>query len=241
METKEIQKSQNGIATEIVETTPATLIQLAIQQNVDVDKLEKLMQLQERWEANKARKEFFHALAEFQSKCPVITKNKKADFQSKVGGRINYSYATLDQIIDQLREPLRNNGLSYRWEFTEPEKSISVKCIITHSGGHSEFTTMTGSADTSGVKNDIQARGSTLTYLQRYTLIGALGIGTAQEDVDGKKKTDGGLHPDMKLAIDECKTLPELNLVWDQNEPLHKDKDFIHAVTNRKKTIANGK
>jgi uncharacterized protein (DUF3820 family) len=51
--------------------------------------------------------------------------------------------------------------------------------------GHSESTTLSAAKDGSGNKNDIQARGSAATYLQRYTLIGALGLTTANEDVDG--------------------------------------------------------
>ena len=45
---------------------------------------------------------------------------------------------------------------------------------------------MESGLDTSGAKNDIQQKGSTQTYLQRYTLIGALGLTTADEDNDGK-------------------------------------------------------
>ena len=223
------------------ETTPATLIQIAIEKNVDIDKLEKLMQLQERWEANKSRKDFFQALADFQSKCPVITKNKKAGFQSKAGGQVGYSYASLDQIISQIQEPLKTHGLSYRWEFSEQEKSIIVTCIITHKHGHKETTVMSGNADTSGAKNDIQARGSTLTYLQRYTLIGALGIGTAQDDIDAQKKTDGELHPDMKLAISEAKTEADLKAIWEQNTEIQNDKVFVKAIQTKKAELKNGK
>ena len=48
---------------------------------------------------------------------------------------------------------------------------------------------MTAPADTSGSKNAIQARGSTVTYLQRYTLLGALGLVTGDEDTDGRNGT----------------------------------------------------
>ena len=45
---------------------------------------------------------------------------------------------------------------------------------------------MSGAPDTSGKKNTIQAQGSSVTYLQRYSLIGALGLTTADEDIDGR-------------------------------------------------------
>ncbi len=45
---------------------------------------------------------------------------------------------------------------------------------------------MEAPADTSGSKNMVQARGSTITYLERYTLCAILGIATADEDMDGR-------------------------------------------------------
>lgn len=66
-------------------------------------------------------------------------------------------------------------------------KDIEVTCVITHIGGHSEETTMVGPEDFSGFKNSIQARGSSTTYLERYALIGALGLVTADGDRDGGK------------------------------------------------------
>lgn len=167
-----------------VENTPTRLIELAISQNADVDKLEKLMELQMRWSANEARKKFFEALTEFQFEMPVVSKNKKVDFTSKQGFKVKYEYATLDQIIKEAKPVLHKHGLSYRWEFSEDNIKIICTCILTHSSGHSETTTMSAVADATGVKNDIQSRGSSMTYMQRYTLIGALGLSTAQDDTD---------------------------------------------------------
>lgn len=76
-------------------------------------------------------------------------------------------------------------GLSYRWEIADKEKLIECTCIVSHVEGHSERTTMTAEHDGSGNKNAIQQRGSSITYLQRYTLIGSLGVTTADEDADG--------------------------------------------------------
>jgi len=169
------------------EPTPKDLIQLAIQQGTDTDKLEKLMALQERWEANQARKQFFEALAQFQDECPVLIKDDKADFKTSKG-RTTYQYATLPGIVRQIKPALKSCGLSYRWEFGDQDGQIMVCCILTHIAGHSERTTMGGPAEDSGTKNKLQSRGSSLTYLQRYTLIGALGLATAQDDVDGAQK-----------------------------------------------------
>ena len=155
---------------------PMRLIELAIMQGADVDKLERLMALQTQWEAKEARKSFLEAMSNFQSKCPDIMKLKRGH---------NYLYAPLSDIVAQIRDILSSSGLSYRFEQSH-ENGIEITCIVSHVGGHSEQTKMKAAPDTSGSKNAIQAVGSAVQYLMRYTLIGALGITTADHDMDGR-------------------------------------------------------
>ena len=93
-------------------TNPMTLLELAVNGDADLTKIEKLMDLQERWEKNQSRKSFLHALTVFQSSCPVIPKKSEAKFNSKV----QYTYADLATIIETIKECLKDAGLSYRWE-----------------------------------------------------------------------------------------------------------------------------
>jgi hypothetical protein len=165
-------------------TTPADLIAQAIDKGLDVDALSKLMDLQERYDANQARKKFFDAFTNFQSEAPDLRKTKNVTFNAK-GGTTNYNYAPLASITRQLNKVLKDNELSYRWEIIDDFKEIKVTCLVSHVSGHTEKTTMTAAPDTTGSKNDIQARGSAIEYLKRYTLIGALGLSTADSDVDG--------------------------------------------------------
>lgn len=169
-----------------MEPSPMDLLRLATEQGADVDKLEKLMALQERWQANKARAAFFNAIGEFQSACPDLRKNKKVEFTTKSGGTTSYNYAPLADIDRQIKGLMKEHGLSKRWEFEDKPGELRVTCIVTHKDGHSERTTMTSPADPSGGKNDIQARGSSIEYMKRYTLIGALGLATADQDIDGR-------------------------------------------------------
>ena len=81
------------------------------------------------------------------------------------------------------------HGLSYRFRTTQNDR-ISVTCILSHKAGHAEETTLSGPADSSGNKNAIQAIGSTLTYLQRYSLVQMLGLAAGNDD-DGKAAGDG--------------------------------------------------
>lgn len=167
------------------QATPDQLLQMAVDKNLDVDKLGKLLELKSKWEAEQNRKFFFQSLGLFQSKAPDIRKSKKVMFETKTGGKTEYNYAPLDAIVRQIKDLCRECELTYRWEIQDSKEELSVTCIVTHSSGHSESTTMSSMPDTSGAKNPIQARGSAIEYLKRYTLIGALGLSTTDSDVDG--------------------------------------------------------
>lgn len=169
------------MSNELVEQTPGRLLELAVQQNLDVEKLGKLMELQKQWNQDRAREAFYAAMALFQSKCPRLEKRKRVAY-----GETEYFYTPLPDMVEQLREPLREAGLSYRWQFVDVGDQLSATFIVTHTQGHAEQTTMTAPADASGKKNAVQQRGSTITYLQRYTMIGGLGISTADTDMDAR-------------------------------------------------------
>ena len=174
--------------------SPAQLLQIAVEQGADVDKLEKLMTMQERWNAGQAKTAFYEAFSQFQSEAPSIKKKKNAH---------NTKYAPLSDIVEQIKPYLQKNKLTFRFE-QDHNDGIQVTCIITHSAGHSETATMKAAADTSGSKNSVQAIASTVTYLSRYTLTSALGITTADEDMDGR------LPPPEIISEEQAAGLKEL-------------------------------
>ena len=192
---------KNNVKNELVES-PQNLISLALEQKADITTLERLMDLQERWEKNQAKKLFLDAFANFQSELPEIKKSKTVKYSSSKGGNVSYNYSPLPDIVKQIKQPLKDNGFSFRWEFEENGK-IKCRCILSHVGGHSESSTMEAEKDTTGNKNDIQSIGSTRTYLQRYTLIGVLGLSTAEDDTDGMKVDKNEVN---ELLQEELKT-----------------------------------
>ena len=185
-------------------TAPMRLIEMAVSANADIDKLEKLLDLQTKWEAGQSRKEFLDSMAAFQSSLPTIKKLKSADFGS---GKAKYKYASLDDISEQIKPFLQQFGLSYRFEQKMEDGIIFVKCIVSHKSGHQESCGMASTPDASGGKNNIQQSASAITYLRRYTLTGALGIATADEDIDGR--IESGAAKNTLSA----KTLGEINLI----------------------------
>jgi len=164
-------------------SAPERLLEMAISKDLDVDKLERLMVMQKEWVAEQSRLSYYSALSKFQAACPILKKNKTVKFKTNGGGEIEYSYAELSSIADQIKVAVKDNGFSYRWEIQD-DNIINVTCLVSHEKGHVEITKMSGLPDASGKKNAIQQRASTVSYLQRYTLIGALGLTSADDDVD---------------------------------------------------------
>ena len=206
-ETKAVVKTDNLL--------PANLIELALKQNAPIEQLEKLLALQERFEDRQAIKSFLIAKSDFQSRCPILTKSKTVKFN-----QVNYNYIPLGEIAHQIKGLLKDCGLSYRWETKEDNGLISITCIVSHIDGHSESNTMSAKKDASGAKNEIQQIGSTITYLQRYSLIGALGISTADSDMDAQqpkekdvklsKEASSDLLSKAKIVIDVYEKADEL-------------------------------
>lgn len=151
----------------------------------DVAKLESLLAVKERWEAAEAKKAFVSALNAFKAEPMSIRKNKHVDFTS-AKGRTHYWHATLDNVCDVIGKSLAEHGLSHRWETEQKDRVIRVTCILTHELGHSERVMLEASPDDSGNKNSIQAVGSTVTYLQRYTILSITGMATMDQDDDGR-------------------------------------------------------
>ena len=176
-----------------VVTTPAQLLEIAVSQNADLDKLERLMALQERWEANEARKEFVLAMAGFKQEPLEIFKRKEVGYTTKDGEFVGYKHATLSDVANVVVPAMARHDLSHRWDVKQENGRIIVTCVVTHKRGHSETVTLDGSPDSSGKKNAIQQVASTVTYLQRYTLLLATGLAAQDQlDDDGQGAGKGG-------------------------------------------------
>jgi hypothetical protein len=153
------------------------LIEMAITQGADIDKLERLMQLQERYDAKNAKAGYLTAVSLFQANCPKIKKLKEGH---------NSKYAPLEDIIEQAKSALFNAGLSYSFSQTQDAGQITVSCHLSHIDGHTETVSLTSDHDKSGGKQPIQALASAVSYLRRYTFTGVTGIVPCDEDSDGR-------------------------------------------------------
>lgn len=171
-------------------STPMSLIQRAVESGATMEMLTGLFALQERYEANQARKSFDAAIAAAKCEIPVIVKDRVVDFSTTKGGRTNYAYEDLSTIARVIDPILGRYGLSYRFRTNSGDKTVTVACVISHRDGHSEETSLTGPHDLTGNKNALQAIASSVVYLQRYTLKAALGLAAGNDD-DGRGGAKG--------------------------------------------------
>ena len=183
----------------VVDNSPAGMIRTAVAGGADLDKLEKLLTLQERFEANEARKAYHVAMAAFKENAPKIEKDKKVSF-SAGGGKVAYNHASLYNVVEKISVELSKHGLSASWITKQDGAAILVTCKITHAKGHSEETTLVAAADTTGSKNAIQAIGSTITYLERYSLLALTGLATYEQDDDGRGSAPAELIDEKQLS-----------------------------------------
>lgn len=171
----------------VTDGSPRALIEQAIAAGA-FEIVDKMMDYEERWDKRQARKAFDEAIAQAKAEIPVISKNRRVKFDSKKPGSssTDYKHEDMAEIARTVDPVLGKYGLSYRYRTTSNlNEPITVTCILSHRLGHSEENTLSGGRDDSGNKNSLQQVGSTITYLQRYTLKAALGLAAGNDD-DGR-------------------------------------------------------
>lgn len=188
-----------------------SMLQAAVQTG-NIELVERMMALHERQLAYEARMAYVAAMAEFKKDPPRIFKEKAVSFDSKDGKQTtDYKHATLGSVVQAAIKGLAKVGISHAWSTEQLDGGrVAVTCTLTHCLGHKESVTLDAGKDDSGKKNNIQALGSAITYLQRYTLLAITGLATEDQDDDGHaagireeivaNKVLDGLLADIKIA-----------------------------------------
>lgn len=162
--------------------SPMGMMLAALSQGAQLEQIEKMMDLQDRWQKGEAKKAYDTAFAAFKAEAVRIIKGKDVT-DGPLKGK---SYAELHDVVNAVTPALSKHGLSSSWKLTRDEKEwMEVTCYLRHVGGHEECVSMGGPPDAGGAKNAIQARASTKTYLERYTLKAITGLSEQSDDTDG--------------------------------------------------------
>lgn len=164
---------------------------------LDTQTLREIMELQRDWEKGEAQKSFTRAMVDLKAELPsVLERDKNVSFGQ---GKTSYMFTSLAHAMSTVSPHLTQFGFALSWTPLTKENSVSVTCRLTHTDGHYEETTLTAPPDKSGSKNSVQAIGSTISYLQRYTALSLLGIATADMKCTDELQSDNYIDPDRNL------------------------------------------
>lgn len=179
---------------EPVTETPAALVpapavtmfeRLALDPNVPVEKLEKLIELQERIMRHNAEAAFNAAFSKMQPQIPIIDEHGRIE----VRGQLRSTYAPLEDIHEVIKPILAEHGFAIRHRTEWPADKaniIRIVGILSHEQGHREESSFEAPMDKSEYRTDIQSQGSTVSYGRRYTTLDLLNIATRKADNDGQ-------------------------------------------------------
>jgi hypothetical protein len=174
-------------ALQVSSPTPFDMLNAAVARGADLQTLEKLMDLQDRWEKKEAEKAYIAAITRFKANPPEIIKRKRVFFESSKG-TVDYMHAELADICEAAIKGLAEVGISHRWDILEQTADrLTIGCVLTHVQGHSQVTKLSGPiAPQTSTKNGMQTIGEGTTYLQRYTLLAATGLAAKGMDNDAR-------------------------------------------------------
>ena len=223
--------------------SPAAMMLAALAQGASLEQVEKMMDLQERWEKHEAEKVFNEALAQFKGMAVVIIKNKKVGFDGKAGGRTSYMHADLAAVVQSVGPALSECGFSWSWKITEQKPTwIEVTCYLKHRMGHCETVSIGGPPDQTGSKNALQAINSTVSYLERYTFKAITGVAEQDDDDDGNGGDGRPTRLEMWSALAlTCKSAADMVKVYrDATKDFTKAKDVAGYATFAKVATKHG-
>lgn len=209
-----------------------SMIQIAMSRpDFPVATIERMFDLYQRSEAEKARKAYYAALALMQPKLPIIEKkgtiktNEKDQSGKKTGQQKDMAkYALWEDIVEGITPILAEHGFSLFFinEQPTPDRIVTI-CNLAHREGHKETSSVALPIDSTGAKNNVQGWGSSISYGKRYSAGALLNLTARGEDDDG---TAAGIENDATLSDEQIATLRKL-----LEETKTKEAAFLHHIT----------
>ena len=126
-------------------------------------------------------------------------------------------YADLGSVVQAIKEPFANNGLSYVQLPVEDNGRIGIETILMHSSGE----WLSGSFTVQLSKQDAQGAGSAITYCRRYSLQAVAGI--PSEDDDGNAASKQQAKKPTPDDLSWAKAIRDGNAkIEDLNDPVYR-------------------
>ncbi len=172
-------------------TEPTTILNIieraSRDPSVNIDKLERLIAMQDRISADRARAEFDTAMADAQESMRAISPDKD-------NNQTKSKYATYAALDHAVRPIYSRHGfaLSFNTGDAPNANEVRVLCTVSHRGGHRQEYKLDMPADGKGpqgasVMTRTHATGAAASYGQRYLLklIFNLAVGDIDDDGNG--------------------------------------------------------
>ena len=166
--------------------------------NTDVDKLERLLAMQERVLARDAEQAFNAAMKAAQEEMPAIKRNRKNETTRS-------TYTDLEALSDAMDPVIHRHGFSLSFGSADSalEGHYRVTCEVAHTAGHSKHHFADVPADMTGMKGNqnktaTHGFGSTMSYGRRYLKLLIFDVSTT--DDDGNAASRGLTIDDAQIA-----------------------------------------
>lgn len=176
----------------------AVIERAATNPDVDIEKMERLLAMQERIMSRDAEMAFNADFALLQAEIPSIS--EKGEIKNS-SGAVQSRYARFEDINAIIKPLLKQYGFAMSFRTGFEDKSILVTGVLSHKMGHKVETTIALPLDTSGSKNNVQGVGSSTSYGKRYTMCALLNISTGGEDDDGQSAAVKYINPTQRDII----------------------------------------
>ncbi len=184
---------------------PATILQViarvASDPASDIEKMERLIAMQERMESRQAQVEYDNAMSDAQEAMKPI----RANLENPQTRSEYADYSALDKVV---RPIYARHGFSLSFDTGDgaPENHVRIICTVAHRSGHRERPRLDMPADGKGARgNDVMtkthATGAAITYGKRYLLGMIFNLAVTRDD-DGNEASgedsdiEGNAPPD---------------------------------------------
>jgi len=207
----------------VMPSDPESILRYAIDHQADVSVIERMLVVRDKLKAEAAKAAYDTAMAEFQSECPIIIKEKGVPTKT---GKVAYNYAPIEAIEVQIRPFLRKHGFSHTFDtdVASTEGWVIAKCIVKHTAGHSEISTAKFPLGTkTEIMSNTQVYAAALTFANRRALCNAYGLVLAGEDMDGQTGKFKPKGP-SSLAAPESNLKDLARQLWDALKTVRGDK-----------------
>jgi hypothetical protein len=164
------------------------LLRAAADPNCDVEKLERLMAMKERGDAQRRRTAFMAAMARLQAELPQVTKSGAIMNAGGPGkaATVRNTYAKIEDIDVAVRPLCTAEGFSFSLDAKAVPGGTEYTSTMSHREGHAETRTLILPPDSGGGRSAAQCVGSNLAYARRYLLMMHLNLVTRDIDNDGQ-------------------------------------------------------